>query len=105
MKSQNIGFVRELNIGLDSIVFIDDNPVERESVKRELPEVTVPDFPQDTSELLDFAIELYNNYFYTLSTTDEDTAKTKIYRQNMKRRMNKNPVHPMKTFEIFGNKD
>ena len=44
------------------------------------------DFPQDTSELLDFAIELYNNYFYTLSTTDEDTAKTKIYRQNMKRR-------------------
>lgn len=87
LKSQNIrDLSEELNIGLDSIVFIDDNPVERESVKRELPEVTVPDFPQDTSELLDFAIELYNNYFYTLSTTDEDTAKTKIYRQNMKRR-------------------
>lgn len=76
----------ELNIGLDSMVFIDDNPIERESVKRELPEVTVPDFPQDTSELADFAIELYNNYFYILSPTDEDTVKTEIYRQNMKRR-------------------
>nr|WP_276020114.1 HAD-IIIC family phosphatase [Acetivibrio straminisolvens] len=87
LKSQNIrDLSEELNIGLDSMVFIDDNPIERESVKRELPEVTVPDFPQDTSELADFAIELYNNYFYILSPTDEDTVKTEIYRQNMKRR-------------------
>jgi len=54
-------YPEELNIGLDSMVFIDDNPVERESVKRELPEVVVPDFPQDSSELVDFATELYNN--------------------------------------------
>ena len=87
LKSQNIrDLSEELNIGLDSIVFIDDNPVERESVKRELPEVVVPDFPQDSSELVDFATELYNNYFYTLDTTYEDTVKTEIYRQNMKRR-------------------
>jgi len=87
LKSQNIrNLSQELNIGLDSMVFIDDNPIERESVKRELPEVTVPDFPQDTSELVDFAIELYNDYFYTLNTTDEDTVKTEKYRQNMKRR-------------------
>ncbi len=87
LKSQNIrDLSEELNIGLDSIVFIDDNPVERESVKRELPEVTVPGFPQDTSELLNFAVELYHNYFYTLDITDEDTVKTEIYRQNMKRR-------------------
>ena len=87
LKSQNIrDLSEEHNIGLDSIVFIDDNPVERESVKRELPEVTVPGFPQDTSELLNFAVELYHNYFYTLDITDEDTVKTEIYRQNMKRR-------------------
>ncbi|WP_324358983.1 HAD-IIIC family phosphatase [Acetivibrio sp.] len=87
LKSQNIrDLSEELNIGLDSMVFIDDNPIERESVKRELSEVTVPDFPQDTSELVDFATELYNNYFYTLDTTDEDTVKTEIYRQNIKRR-------------------
>jgi len=48
--------------------------------------VVVPDFPQDSSELVDFATELYNNYFYTLDTTYEDTVKTEIYRQNMKRR-------------------
>jgi FkbH-like protein len=87
LKSKNISLLsEELNIGFDSIVFIDDNPVERESVKAELPEVVVPDFPEDTSRLSDFAVELYYNYFYTLSTTDEDTAKTEIYRQNAMRR-------------------
>ncbi|AEV70517.1 HAD-IIIC family phosphatase [Acetivibrio clariflavus] len=86
LKSQNIrALSEELNITLDSIVFIDDNPVERESVKRELPEVIVPDFPEDTSQLADFASKLYWNYFHTIDTTDEDTAKTEIYRQNIKR--------------------
>jgi len=37
----------ELNIGLDSLVFVDDNPAEREAVRRELPEVLVVELPQD----------------------------------------------------------
>jgi FkbH-like protein len=40
----------ELNIGLDSLVFLDDNPVEREQVRQALPEVTVIDLPQDPME-------------------------------------------------------
>lgn len=85
-KVQNIRKIsEELNIGLDSMVFIDDNPVERESVKRELPQVIVPDFPKDTSELEEFAVQIYNDYFYTLYTTNEDIDKTEIYKQNKKR--------------------
>jgi HAD superfamily phosphatase (TIGR01681 family) len=44
----------ELNIGLDSFVFIDDNPRERERVKTELPMVEVPEFPEQPFELFDF---------------------------------------------------
>ena len=45
-KPHNIREIaKELDIGTDSIVFIDDNPVEREAVRTELPEVTVPEFP------------------------------------------------------------
>ncbi|NMB33097.1 MAG: HAD-IIIC family phosphatase [Clostridium sp.] len=99
LKSNNIrALSEELNIGLDSFVFIDDNPVERESVKRELPQVAVPDFPEDTSMLSDFALEVYNSYFYTLDVTDEDIAKTKIYRENVKR---KNAQRTSASYEEF----
>lgn len=85
-KAYNIRKIsEELNIGLDSIVFIDDNPVERESIKKELPQVVVPDFPEDTSQLEDFAVQIYNDYFYTLFTTNEDDKKTEIYKQNKRR--------------------
>jgi len=72
----------ELNIGFDSIVFIDDNPVEREAVKHSLPQVTVPDFPEDTSELEAFITRIYNDYFFSISITEEDRVKTDMYRQN-----------------------
>ncbi|OQA16769.1 MAG: hypothetical protein BWY64_02451 [bacterium ADurb.Bin363] len=86
IKSQNLkALAEELNIGLDSIVFVDDNPIEREGVKSELPMVIVPDFPEDTSLLADFAEQLYRDYFYALSITDEDTIKTGLYQQNIKR--------------------
>ena len=71
---------KELNIGLDSLVFIDDNPIERESVKNALPEVNVPDFPKDTSTLESFAIEISKRYFPVLKLTDEDLNKTDQYK-------------------------
>jgi len=47
-KAANIAdLVRELNLGLESVVFIDDNPVERNRVRSALPEVLVPDWPID----------------------------------------------------------
>jgi FkbH-like protein len=81
-----------LNIGLDSLVFIDDNPVEREEVRQRLPEVVVAEFPADTTELYQFAMDLYNEYFYTLEVSNEDTNKVKMYEENDKR------MESMKTF-------
>ena len=49
----------ELNIGLDSIVFIDDNPAEREEVKNSLSGVEVPEFPKDPEKLEDFGLYVY----------------------------------------------
>ena len=85
-KPVNIeNIAKELNIGLDSLVFIDDNPIERESVKNALPEVNVPDFPKDTSTLESFAIEISKRYFPVLKLTDEDLNKTNQYKVEQKR--------------------
>ena len=85
-KSQNICEIqKELNIGLDSMVFIDDNPLEREEVRCFLPEVVVPDFPEDTSELGDFIEKIYWQYFLVSQVTYEDKVKTELYRQRWER--------------------
>jgi FkbH-like protein len=76
---------RDLDIGLDSLVYVDDNPVEREAVRTALPEVTVPDFPADTCELAAFADALYKEHFFTLESTDEDHRRTEAYLANARR--------------------
>lgn len=79
-KAQNIiELIEELNVGTDSVVFIDDNPVEREAVKTFLPEVVVPDFPEDTSSLEAFARNLAKSFFLPSKVTEEDLKKTEQY--------------------------
>jgi FkbH-like protein len=95
-KSENIKLIsKELNIGLSSIVFIDDNPVEREEVKAMIPEVIVPKFPNDTSELEQFSLEIYNNYFYSINYSEEDKNKTIMYKQNFERANFKNAFNSL----------
>ncbi len=85
-KAQNIvELAQDLDIGMDSIVFIDDNPVEREAVRIALPEVTVPDFPGDTCELTPFLERVYKECFFTLESTEEDLKRTEAYLANAKR--------------------
>lgn len=85
-KPVNIGeLAKELNIGLDSFVFIDDNPIEREAVKTALPQIIVPEFPKDTANLEKFAIEMGKKYFPALKLTKEDTQKTEQYQIEHKR--------------------
>jgi FkbH-like protein len=85
-KAQNIADVaQDLDIGMDSIVFIDDNPVEREAVRTALPEVTVPDFPADTCELVTFFERVYKDCFFTLESTTEDRKRTEAYLANANR--------------------
>ncbi len=76
---------RELNIGIDSFVFIDDNPLERETMQIALPQVAVPAFPTDTSQLERFMIDVAREHFLLLQTTAEDLEKTEQYRAETQR--------------------
>lgn len=85
-KATNIREIAaELNIGLDSMVFIDDNPAERELVKSMLPEVAVPEFPVHPYGLPEFIRRITSDYFTVYSLTAEDMAKTEQYRNNARR--------------------
>ena len=89
-KSTNIRqLAADLNIGLDAFVFLDDNPAEREQMKAECPEVTVADFPKDTSQLPEAVANIYENYFFTLEVTGEDIKKTDMYRAESRRKAEK----------------
>ncbi len=74
----------ELNIGLDSIVFVDDSPQERALIESALPEVltlAVPDHLQDYSDLLS-----RGRLFDTTSHSEEDRQRTQMYQQETKRK-------------------
>lgn len=86
-KAGNIAeLAKELNIGLDSMVFLDDQPTERELVKSILPEVTVPDFPTAPYLLPVFFKNLQEQYFNIYQASAEDLRKTEQYKQNAERR-------------------
>ena len=76
----------ELNLTEGSLCFVDDNPIEREIVKGNCPEVLVPDFPEDTTTLLSFAEDLYFEYFRPLRVLNEDLQKTQMYQVEAKRK-------------------
>ena len=98
-KAQNIGeLAQDLDIGMDSIVFIDDNPVEREAIRTALPEVTVPEFPADTCELTSFLERVYKECFFTLESTEEDRKRTEAYLANAKRAAERNAVPSVERF-------
>ncbi|MBR1716797.1 MAG: HAD-IIIC family phosphatase [Paludibacteraceae bacterium] len=82
-KATNIREIaQELNIGLDSMVFADDNPTERELIRQQLPMVAVPEWPSQPYELPIFYAQLVADYFSVYTLTDEDKKKTEQYRQN-----------------------
>lgn len=85
-KADNIReLAKELNIGLDSMVFVDDNPTERELILQQLPMVSVPEFPTKPYLLPAFFKKLVEDYFQTPSLTKEDLKKTAQYKANAAR--------------------
>lgn len=83
-KATNIKRIQKiLNIGFDSMVFLDDNPFERELVRTMLPEVTVPELPEDPAEYLPYLQQLA--LFETVYVSDEDKNRTRLYRQEADR--------------------
>jgi FkbH-like protein len=74
---------RELNLGLESLVFVDDNPVERGLVRKELPMVAVPEMPEDPAEYV--RVLAGAGYFEGLGVTEEDRERAAQYAANAKR--------------------
>jgi FkbH-like protein len=83
-KADNIREIQSiLNIGFDSMVFLDDNPFERNLVRENIIGITVPELPEDPAEYLEYLYTL--NLFETNSFSEEDKERTKLYQIEAKR--------------------
>lgn len=83
-KVDNIREIREmLHIGFDSMVFLDDNPFERNMVREALPEVCVPELPDDPADYLQYLQPLH--LFETAGLSAEDEERTKLYQTDQQR--------------------
>ncbi|MDD4777200.1 MAG: HAD-IIIC family phosphatase [Fermentimonas sp.] len=83
-KADNIRRIQSiLNIGYDSMVFLDDNPFERNIVRENLPEVMVPELPEDPAEYLEYLYSL--NLFETAAFSNADAERTRQYQVDAER--------------------
>ena len=83
-KHQNIiNIAKEINIGINSLTFIDDNPVERDLVSSTVPDVAVPDVGDDVINFIDYIDR--NGYFEPVSLLVDDINRNQYYEDNKKR--------------------
>lgn len=83
-KVDNIRTIQSiLNIGFDSMVFLDDNPFERNIVRENIPGITVPELPEDPGDYLEYLYSL--NLFETANYSNADKDRTKQYQVEAKR--------------------
>lgn len=83
-KVENISQIQQtLNIGFDSIVFLDDNLFERTFVRKYFPEMIVPALPEDPANYLSYLRRL--NLFGITALSDEDETRTQLYQQETRR--------------------
>lgn len=83
-KVDNIRAIQQiLNIGFDSMVFLDDNPFERNMVREHIPDITVPELPEDPGEYLEYLYSL--NLFETANYSGADKDRTRQYQVEAKR--------------------
>jgi len=84
-KAENLKQIAdEINIGLDSIIFFDDDKINQERIKQEFPEVLTVELPDDPSQFSPILKEL--NDFNVLQRTDEDSKRGKMYAQQRERK-------------------
>lgn len=83
-KATNIkGIAKALNIGVDALVFLDDNPAERARVRQMLPEVAIPELPDDPAWYPDALASA--GYFETVGLSADDARRAEQYRANAAR--------------------
>lgn len=84
-KAANVEQIaRRLNIGIDSLVFVDDNPAERARIRQSLPMVAVPELPEDPAQFVDCLSAA--GYFEAISFTADDAIRGRQYAENESRR-------------------
>ena len=90
-KAENLKKIAEiLNIGMDSLVFIDDNPAERSLVRSQVSAVAVPELPNDPVDYLQFLIQ--QNLFEVGSVSGFDKGRTQQYREDASRFFEKEKI-------------
>ncbi len=83
-KASNIKAIAEmLSLGLESMVFLDDNPAERMQVRKELPEVAIPELPNDPALFARTLIAA--GYFEAIAFSEEDRKRASFYQGNAER--------------------
>ena len=96
-KATNLGRIAEqLNIGLNALVFVDDNPAERSIVRRLRPEVAVPEMPENPAEYIR-ALERYR-YFQAVAVSTEDLKRTEFYRADAARQAVESSAEDLNAF-------
>jgi FkbH-like protein len=96
-KSENLRMIAQaLNLGLNSFVFVDDNPREREEVRSALPEVTVIELPQNPSDYVRALEE--SLLFETSFVTSDDSARSKAYALEAVRRTRLHEADSLDTY-------
>lgn len=94
-KASNINAIaRKLNLGLDAMVFLDDNPVERQRVRDALPSVAVPELPDDPAYYP--RVLAAAGYFESIAFSEEDRQRNASYQANAQR---------IEAFESLGSLD
>jgi len=83
-KADNLkSIAARLNIGLDSLVFVDDNPIERARIRQTLPMIAVPELPEDVANYVRCLAD--GGYFEAIAFTSEDQQRTEQYVANVER--------------------
>jgi len=97
-KVENLRVIaKEINIGMDSLVFVDDNPVECNRVRTAIPEVTVFQVPSDLSALPRQFAELCK-LFVGITLSEEDRGRNQMYLQNQQRQLEMNAVSSVEEY-------
>jgi FkbH-like protein len=96
-KVENLQAIADaLNIGLDSLVFVDDNPAERERIRQALPMIAVPELPEDPAHYVRAISD--QGYFEAVSFTQEDTQRAASYAANAQRETLRSAAQSMEEF-------
>ena len=96
-KAQNlIDISKEINIGLNSMVFFDDDKLNQERIKNEFPEVLTIELPNDPSQYAEILTDL--NDFNVLQNTEEDSKRGEMYAQQRQRNQFKETVSNLEQF-------